>query len=65
MPGNYTSPRQPYPSWPQPLDPIVWDGITEEFVIDYTPELRARALDILSQFRVGGLYGPAPALSAR
>ena len=58
VPGNYTSPRQPYPSWPQPLDPIAWDGITEEFVIDYTPELRARALDILSQFRIGGLYVP-------
>lgn len=58
VPGNYTSARQPYPSRPEPLDPIVWDGITEEFVIDYTPELKAQALEILSQYRVGGLYVP-------
>jgi len=58
VPGNYTSPTQPYPSRPEPLDPIVWNGITEEFVIDYTPELKQRAQEILSRFRVGGLYVP-------
>ena len=59
VPGNYTSARQPYPSWPEPLDPIVWDGITEEFVLDYTPELKEQALELLSQYRVGGLYVPS------
>jgi len=58
IPGNYTSPTQPYPTHPEPLDPIVWSGITDEFVIDYTPELKQRALGILSQFRIGGLYVP-------
>ncbi len=58
VPGNYTAPTQPYPTRPEPLDPIVLNGITEEFVIDYTPELRERALEILSDFRVGGLYVP-------
>lgn len=58
VPGNYTSPTQPYPTWPEPVDLIVMDGITEEFVIDYTPELKNQALEILSQFRVGGLYVP-------
>ncbi len=58
VPGNYTAPTQPYPSRPEPLDPIVWDGITEEFLLDYTPVLKERAQEILSEFRVGGLYVP-------
>ena len=58
VPGNYTAPTQPYPTRPEPLDRIVTDGITDEFVIDYTPELRQRATEILREFRVGGLYVP-------
>jgi outer membrane protein assembly factor BamB len=58
VPGNFTSPTQPYPTRPEPLDPIVLNGITEEFVLDYTPELKRRATEILSKFRVGGLYVP-------
>ena len=58
VPGNYTAPTQPYPTRPEPLDPIVLNGITEEFVIDYTPELKQQALEILNEFRVGGLYVP-------
>ena len=59
VPGNYTSATQPYPTRPEPVDPIVWDGLTEEFVIDYTPELNRQALDILRHYRTGGLYVPA------
>ena len=59
VPGNYTAPTQPYPTRPEPLDRIVTDGITDEFVIDYTPELKERALEILSDFQVGGLYVPS------
>ena len=32
VPGNYTAPTQPYPTRPEPLDRIVLNGITEEFV---------------------------------
>ena len=59
VPGNYTAATQPYPTRPEPLDSIVMDGITEEFVMDYTPELKQRALAVLDEFRVGGLYVPA------
>lgn len=59
VPGNYTAPTQPFPTWPEPVDPIVTDGLTEEFVIDYTPELKEQALVILNGYRVGGLYVPA------
>jgi len=58
VPGGYTAPTQPYPTRPEPLDRIVLDGITEEFVIDYTPDLKAQAQIMLSQFQIGGLYVP-------
>jgi glucose dehydrogenase len=58
VPGNYTSPTQPYPTRPEPVDPIVWNGLTEEFVIDYTPELKEQAMVILNGYRIGGLYVP-------
>ena len=58
VPGNYTSATQPYPTRPEPLDRIVLNGIIEEFVMDYTPELKRRAMEILGTFRVGGLYVP-------
>ena len=59
VPGNYTSVTQPYPTRPEPVDRIVWDGLTEDYVVDYTPELKQQALEILSYYRVGGLYVPA------
>ena len=58
VPGNYTSPTQPYPTLPAPVDSIVLTGLTEEYVIDYTPDLKAQAQIILSQYQVGGLYVP-------
>jgi hypothetical protein len=57
VPGNYTAPTQPYPTRPEPLDRIVLNGITDEFVMDWTPELKQRATEILGRF-VGGLYMP-------
>ena len=33
VPGNYTAPTQPYPTRPEPLDRIVLNGITDEFVL--------------------------------
>ena len=58
VPGNYTAPTQPFPTWPEPLDPIATNGLTEEFIIDYTPELKEQAMFILNGYRVGGLYVP-------
>ena len=58
VPGNYTAATQPYPTRPEPLDRIVLDGITDEFLMDWTPQLKKQAAEILSKFRVGGLYMP-------
>ena len=55
VPGNWTSPTQPFPTKPDPVEPI---GLTEDNVIDFTPELRAEALEIMSRYNIGGPYMP-------
>jgi glucose dehydrogenase len=57
VPGEWTPPTQPFPTLPEPQDPIV-DGLTEEFVIDFTPELKRRALEILKGFEIANVYAP-------
>src|SRR5262245_28248520 len=58
VPGNYTARTQPYPTKPEPLDKIVLNGITDEYIMDWTPELKKQATTIISKFRIGGLYVP-------
>ena len=58
VPGNYTAATQPYPTLPAPVDSIILTGLTEEYLIDYTPDLKAQAQIILSQYQIGGLYVP-------
>ncbi len=58
VPGEWSPPTQPFPTLPEPQDPIVMTGLTEDFVIDFTPELKQQALDILSDFQVTNLYAP-------
>jgi len=58
VPGERTSPVQPFPTLPAPFE---MQGLTEDDLIDFTPELRAQALEIASQFRLGPLFNP-PAL---
>ena len=55
VPGEQLSPTQPIPTRPAPLEAL---GLPEENVIDFTPELRAEALEIMSNFRIGGPYMP-------
>jgi quinoprotein glucose dehydrogenase len=55
VPGNWTAPTQPFPTRPEPLEPL---GLPEEDVIDFTPALRAEALALLEQYRVGGPFVP-------
>ena len=48
-------PTQPIPSRPAPYD---LQGLSEDDLIDFTPELRAAALKIIEPYRYGPLYTP-------
>jgi quinoprotein glucose dehydrogenase len=48
VPGERTSPTQPFPTKPAPFDR---QGVTENDLIDFTPEIKAEALRIASQFK--------------
>jgi glucose dehydrogenase len=55
MPGEKTSPTQPFPTKPAPFDR---QGATVDDLIDYTPELRKEAEEILKGWVHGPLYTP-------
>ena len=55
VPGEKASPTQPFPSKPPAYDR---QGITENDLIDFTPELRAEALEIFKHYRTGPLFTP-------
>jgi quinoprotein glucose dehydrogenase len=59
VPGEKTSPTQPFPTRPAPFDR---QGVTIDDLIDFTPALRAAALEIVKKYRIGPLYTP-PALA--
>ena len=46
---------QPFPTWPLPYD---IQGLTEDDLIDFTPELRARMVEILKDYDTGPLFQP-------
>ncbi len=53
--GERLSPTQPFPTNPQPL---VRQGYAEDMLIDFTPELRAEAVEIMSHYNKGPIYTP-------
>jgi quinoprotein glucose dehydrogenase len=57
VPGEWTSPTQPIPSKPPGFD---IQGLKESDLIDFTPELRKQAIDLLknSKLRYGVIYTP-------
>ena len=55
VPGEVTAATQPFPTRPAPFD---LQGSTEENLIDFTPELRAQALEIASHYVTGPLFTP-------
>ena len=59
VPGEKTSPTQPFPTRPAPFDR---QGVSIDDLIDFTPALRAEALEVIKRYRIGPLYTP-PVLS--
>lgn len=55
VPGEETSPTQPFPTKVPPFDR---QGVTANDIIDFTPELHAQGLQIMSRYRHGGLFTP-------
>jgi quinoprotein glucose dehydrogenase len=56
IPGERTSPTQPFPSKPPAF---ALQGLTEEDLIDFTPELKAEAQEIIKDYVYGPIYTPA------
>lgn len=55
VPGERLSPTQPHPTRPAAYEQ---QGITDDDLIDYTPELRAEALELMKRYRLGPLFNP-------
>lgn len=55
VPGEVTAATQPFPTRPAPFDR---QGAVEENLIDFTPELRAEALEIFNNYVTGPLFTP-------
>ena len=59
VPGEKTSPTQPFPTRPAPFDR---QGVSLDDLIDFTPELRAQAIEQVKAYKLGPIFTP-PALS--
>jgi quinoprotein glucose dehydrogenase len=55
VPGEWTSPTQPFPTKPPPYDR---QGVSIDDLIDFTPELRAEAIEGVKAFRIGPIFTP-------
>ena len=55
VPGEKTSPTQPFPSKPPAYDK---QGFTVDDVIDFTPELKAEALRLVAKYKLGPIFTP-------
>jgi quinoprotein glucose dehydrogenase len=55
VPGEISSPTQPIPTKPPPLDRL---GVTESELLDFTPELHAEALAEMKKHRYGPMFVP-------
>ena len=55
IPGEKLAETQPFPTKPAPYD---IQGLTEDDLIDFTPELRERTLELLEDYEIGPLFQP-------
>jgi quinoprotein glucose dehydrogenase len=55
VPREWYSPTQPFPTKPPPFER---QGFLPEELIDFTPELKAEALEIASRYQLGPIFTP-------
>jgi quinoprotein glucose dehydrogenase len=56
VPTEQTSATQPFVTKPPPFDR---QGVSVDDLIDFTPELRAQALQLVSKYKLGPIFTPA------
>ena len=55
VPGEWYSPTQPFPTKPPPYERT---GVSTDDLIDFTPELRAEALELVKKYKMGPMFTP-------
>ncbi len=55
VPREWYSPTQPFPTKPPPFER---QGFLEEYVVDFTPEIKAEALALVAKYKIGPLFTP-------
>jgi quinoprotein glucose dehydrogenase len=55
VPGERASPTQPFPTRPAPFE---GQGLSVDDLADFTPEIRAQAIDAIQRFKYGPLFTP-------
>src|SRR5437762_2521158 len=55
VPGEKTSPTQPFPTKPPAYSR---NGVLESDLVDFTPEIKAQALDVAKRYRLGPVFLP-------
>ncbi|HEU0119493.1 MAG TPA: PQQ-binding-like beta-propeller repeat protein [Bryobacteraceae bacterium] len=55
VPGERTSPTQPFPTLPKPFDR---QGLADEDLLDFTPAIKQEARRIAAGFQMGPLFAP-------
>ena len=55
LPGEVLSPTQPFPTKPPPFE---YQGVSTDDLADFTPEIRAMAVEALNGFRTGPIFTP-------
>jgi glucose dehydrogenase len=56
VPGEWTSPTQPFPVRPPAYDR---QGVSDSDLVNFTPEILARAREAVKPYRMGPMYAPA------
>jgi quinoprotein glucose dehydrogenase len=55
VPGEWYSPTQPFPTKPPPYERT---GVSTDDLIDFTPELRAEAVELVKKYKMGPMFTP-------
>jgi quinoprotein glucose dehydrogenase len=55
VPGEWYSPTQPFPTKPPPYERT---GVSVDDLLDFTPELKAEAVELVKKYKMGPMFTP-------